>query len=96
MTHIVLWNFKEELSQEERTEAGILIEEKLTGLIGKVDGIVSLEVNVNAETTSNRDIALLSVFATKEALEAYQVHPEHCKAAEYVRSITCDRVCFDY
>ena len=42
------------------------------------------------------DVALLSEFESREALEAYQVHPAHLKAKEYVGSVTCGRACMDF
>ena len=41
-------------------------------------------------------IHLLSVFKNEEALAFYQEHPEHKKAAVYLKQVTCNRVCFDY
>ena len=39
---------------------------------------------------------LNSVFESEEALNNYQVHPEHVKVAAFVRSITCNRMCMDF
>lgn len=96
VNHIVLWNFKPELSEEERREAGITIREKLEAVGQEVEGVVSLQVVVNELPSSNRDVALISVFESVEALNAYQVHPAHVEAGKFVRSVTCDRACLDY
>ncbi len=94
--HIVLWNLKEELSLEEKKEAARTIKEKLEAVTEKVEGIISLEVVINEQDSSNKDVGLISVFESVEALDAYQKHPAHLEAAGYVRSVTCDRACLDY
>lgn len=94
--HIVLWNFKEEMSAEEKKAAGAKMKELLEPIKEKVPGAVEIQVVVNELESSNRDVALLSVFETAEALQKYQNHPDHVAAGGYVRSVTCNRSCFDY
>ncbi len=94
--HIVLWNFKPELSEEQRKEAGESIKKNLINVKEQVKGVVALDVVINKLESSNKDIALISVFETVEDLNAYQLHPEHVKAAGFIRTVTCDRACFDY
>ncbi|MCI8373513.1 MAG: Dabb family protein [Lachnospiraceae bacterium] len=96
VNHIVLWNFNERLNQEERKEAGEKMKELLEGLKNVVEGVIELRVVVNEIGSSNRDIALISSFESREALKGYQVHPGHIEAGKYVRSVTCDRACLDY
>ncbi|MBD5465847.1 MAG: Dabb family protein [Lachnospiraceae bacterium] len=94
--HIVCWNFKEELSKEERIIAGNQIKEKLESIQNCVEGVVSIQVNINEMPSSNRDVALISSFESVEALNAYQISPEHVEAGKYIKSVVCDRACFDY
>ena len=96
VNHIVLWNFKPELSAEERKAAGDTIKKNLEAVKTQVEGIIALSVCINELNSSNKDIALISSFETVDALNAYQVHPAHVAAAGFVKSVTCDRVCFDY
>lgn len=96
VNHIVLWNFKPELSAEERKEAGATIRKNLLAVKEQAEDVISLDVVINELESSNKDIALISSFETVEALQAYQIHPEHIKASAYVKSVTCDRACFDY
>lgn len=96
VNHIVCWNFKEELSKEERIVAGNTIKEKLEAIKNCVSGAVSIKVKINQMESSTKDIALISCFESVEALNAYQVSPEHVEAAKYIKSVVCDRVCFDY
>jgi len=96
VNHIVLWNLKEELTETERKEAAIEIKGRLEAIKEKVAGVVSLELKINEADSSNRDIALISKFESWEALQNYQVSPEHVAAGKYVGSVTCNRSCFDY
>lgn len=96
VNHIVLWNLKEELSETERKEAALRIKRELEAVKDQVDGVVSLNVVIDGLSSGNRDIALISVFETEEALKEYQVHPAHANAARFVGSVTENRTCFDY
>lgn len=94
--HIVLWNFKEELTAEERIVAGEQIKHNLEVLKTQIAGVTELKVEINEMEGSNKDIALLSVFESADALAAYQIHPAHVQAGQYIKTVTTDRVCFDY
>lgn len=94
--HIVLWNYNEDLSIQDRKEAGAVIKEKLENLKEKVDGVISIEVVTDGLSSGNRDIALISEFESSDALNAYQTHPAHVEAGTYIKKITCNRTCFDY
>lgn len=96
VNHIVLWNLKEELSVQEKKEAAFEIKSRLEAVAKKVEGVISLEVVINDLESSNKDIALISKFETKEALMAYQVSPAHVEAGNYIRTVTEQRSCFDY
>lgn len=94
--HYVFWNLNETMTAEEKAEAGQKIKEKLEAVGKLVPGVVSLEVRINELDSSNRDVALLSSFESVEALGAYQVHPEHVNAGSYIKTVTCNRTCFDF
>ena len=94
--HIVLWSYKKELTDEQRREAGSRIRELLEAVAPLVPGTRSLRVVTEGLPSGSRDVALLSEFESREALEAYQVHPAHLKAKEYVGSVTCGRACMDF
>lgn len=96
VNHIVLWNLKEELSDTEKKEAALRIKKELEAVKEQVEGVVSLQVITDGLPSGNRDIALISVFESKEALNAYQVHPAHVSAASFVGEVTANRTCFDY
>lgn len=94
--HIVIWNFTQELENEEKENAAAKIKTELESLQGKIPGLLSVEVVIAPFDSSTHDIALFTSFESVDALQAYQIHPEHLKAVGFVRSVTCNRVCFDY
>lgn len=94
--HIVLWDWKEDLGEQEKKEAAVKIREKLESVKNQAEGVVSLEVITNGLSSSNKDIGLVSVFESEEALNAYQTHPAHVEAGNYIKSVTAGRTCLDY
>ena len=66
--HIVMWNVKDEV--EDKLGAMQHVKELLEALHDEVPGILSISVTINEMESSNRDIALISSFETKEALQA--------------------------
>lgn len=96
VTHIVLWNFVETLTDEEKKEAGLKMKSILEPLKDVIPGVISLKVVINELGSKNRDIALIGEYESVEALNGYTVHPAHVEAGKYVRSVTCNRACLDY
>ena len=94
--HIVTWNFKEELSESEKSEHGKKIKADLEILPKYIEGIVYLKVHYDLLSSSNKNIVLDSIFESEEALMAYQAHPEHTKVGKYVGMVAKDRACVDY
>lgn len=94
--HIVLWDWKEDLGEQEKKEAAVKIREKLESVKNQAEGVVSLEVITNGLSSSNKDIGLVSVFESEKALNAYQTHPAHVEAGNYIKSVTAGRTCLDY
>lgn len=94
--HIVLWNFVETMTSEEKKEAGMKMKSILEPLKDVIPGVISLQVVLNELDSSNRDIALIGEYESVEALNNYTVHPAHVEAGKFVRSVTCNRACLDY
>ena len=94
--HIVAWSFKEGFTEEEKQVHLQKIKSSLEALPAIIGGIVELNVQIDLLETSNRSAMLNSLFESVEALKAYQIHPEHKKVSEFVRSVMEDRVCLDY
>jgi hypothetical protein len=94
--HIVSWSFKDEFTAQQRKEYAQKIKADLEALPDCIEGIIEIKVYTELLPASNRDLVLYSLFESENALEQYQVHPEHMKVSDFVRSVVKDRVCIDY
>lgn len=94
--HIVAWNYKDGLSKEENKENALKVKTELESLTQWITEIMEIKVHINVLPSSNRDIILNSLFESKEALDAYQIHPEHKRVSEYVGTVMENRTCIDY
>ena len=95
--HVILWQLKDEYSQERKEQLKEGIRTGLEGLKGKIPGLVDIQVYTQGLASSNADLMLDTVFENEEALKGYGVHPEHVKVADSrVRPYTKVRLCMDY
>lgn len=95
--HIILWQLKEEFSQDEKNVIKAGIKEGLESLKGKIPGLVDIHVQTEYLGSSTAEVMLDSTFESEEALKGYSIHPEHVKVAdEKVRPYTRSRSCLDY
>jgi hypothetical protein len=95
--HIILWQLKDELSEEEKKDVMAGIKEGLEGLKGVVPGLLEIHVQTEKLESSNADVLLDSTLENEEALKGYAVHPAHVNVADTkVRPFTKSRVCIDY
>ena len=88
--HIVLYTLKEGVEKKEAVE---LIASVLVPLVGKIPGLRHMEVK---QAFNGMDYALYSEFDSREALEAYAVHPLHLEAKEHFHHLLSTRVAADY
>lgn len=95
--HIILWQLKDEFSEEEKMEIKKEIKDGLEGLQGKISGLLDIKVNIYGLDSSNADLMLDSTFENEQSLKEYAIHPEHVKVADgKVRPFTKNRVCIDF
>lgn len=93
--HIVMWKLKESaLGADKRTNA-IKMKHLLEALQGVVPGAYKMEVGINYNP-AGYDVVLYSEFNDHDALEGYQVHPEHIHVQEFVHQVIASRVVADY
>jgi len=89
--HIVLFKIKPEYQSEIPS-----IVKGFYSMVGKVDGLVSLEAGADfLGSARSYDVALITVFRDRASFDAYQEHPAHLpikKRMHEVReaSIACD------
>jgi hypothetical protein len=85
LTHIVVWKYREDIEQFAREEHVNLLR-RLRNIIPEVQSL-----SVGFDTLflpRSYDTGLVAVFVDRTALDAYTVHPEHVKVAEFGRSIS--------
>ena len=88
--HIVMYTFKEGVNKEEAIK---IIDGALTPLVGKIPGLIHLEVRL---AFNGMDYALYSEFESRKALEDYAVHPLHQEAKKQFHHFINTRVAADY
>ncbi|MDO4649595.1 MAG: Dabb family protein [Eubacteriales bacterium] len=95
--HVILWQFKDEISEEKREELKKEIKAGLENLKGVVPGLLDIKIQIEGLASSNADLMLDSSFESAEALKGYSVHPAHVAVADgSVRPNMKMRLCLDY
>ena len=85
LTHIVIWKYRDDVEPEVR-ETHVKL---LRGLAATIPSIESLAVGSDVlKLPRSYHTGLVAVFRDRAGLEAYTVHPEHIKAAEFGRTIS--------
>jgi hypothetical protein len=85
LTHIVVWKYRPEIEKAIREEHVALLRH-LASIIKEVE---SLSVGFDTlRLPRSYDTGLVAVFRDRAALDAYTVHPEHVKVADFGRSIS--------
>lgn len=93
--HIVMWKLKEFAAGADKRANAIQMKKKLEALQGVVPGAYKMEVGINYNP-GGYDVVLYSEFNDHDALDGYQVHPEHIRVQEFIREVISDRVLADY
>lgn len=93
--HIVMWKLLPEAEGADRKTNAIKIKRLLEKLNGVVPGAYSLEVGINYNP-GGYDVVLYSEFNDNDALQNYQIHPQHMKVKEFIHKVISDRVVADY
>ena len=95
--HIIIWTLKDTLLVEEKQKVKLEAKKNLEALVGKVEGLIDLKVEIDFLPTSNGELMLDSTFESFEALKSYAIHPDHQAVAnEFVRPYTASRSCVDF
>ncbi|HEY2962585.1 MAG TPA: Dabb family protein [Pyrinomonadaceae bacterium] len=85
LIHIVVWKYRADVEQFAREEHVKL----LRNLASIIPEAKSLSVGFDTLfLPRSYDTGLVATFADRAALDAYTVHPEHVKVAEFGRSIS--------
>ncbi|GEM_PF-1888849 len=76
--HILLFQWAEGIEKEAQDDLLSLF----NGLPAKIDGFERVEIYEITESSNDFDVVLGLQFTSKEALENYNVHPDHVKITE--------------
>ena len=85
--HIVIWDFKKGLSDDEKTSFFYTMKLDLENLVHVIPGIIELRVMrdiVNAGLNGEGQIVLDATFESQKAFEVYRDHPAHLEIAAFV------------
>ena len=84
LVHIVMFKFKEENKKANIIQAKQMLE----NLMGAVPSLRSIDVGVNfVEAERAMDLSIITAFESKEGLDAYDIHPEHQKVVQFIKSV---------
>jgi len=85
LTHIVVWKYRADVEQETRDEHVSL----LSNLAAVIPEVRSLSVGFDVvKIPRSYDTGLVALFEDRAGLDAYTVHPDHVKVANFGRSIS--------
>jgi hypothetical protein len=84
IVHIVAFQFKDENKKANIIQAKQMLE----NLMGVVPTLRSMDVGLNFSNEERAmDMSIITTFQSKEALDAYAVHPEHLKVVDFIKSV---------
>ena len=95
--HIILWKLNDELSESEKETVKKNAKTELEALVGKVPGLLKMEIQTERLASSNADLMLYSELEDEKSLEIYKDHPEHVRVADnFVLPYAVQRLCLDF
>ena len=90
--HIVMFRIKDEFKEEIPQ-----LVKNFYGMKGKIEGMVSLEAGADfLHSDRSYDVALITEFVSREALDAYQSHPVHLPVKKRMGEVRISSVACDY
>ena len=85
LTHIVIWKYRAEVPQTTREEHVTKLR-SLSSLVPEIEGFsVGFDI---LHLSRSYNSGLVALFRDQAAFEAYTVHPDHVKVAEFGRAIS--------
>jgi hypothetical protein len=92
-----MWRIKDDCEGRSKKATALLLKEELESMVGKIDGLRTLEVGVNVNTSpAAYDLVLITEHSTLNDLQFYQEHPDHMAVGALVKASTTERVVIDY
>ena len=96
--HIVLLQFKDELTDEQKVALRAELQRDFDGLQSRIPGVLSIRlIGQGVLPTADADVMLDASFESFDALKECAVHPLHAAIAESkIRPNVKTRICMDY
>lgn len=95
--HIVMWKLKESADGRSAAENAKRMKEMLEALPAMIPQLRALHLSTDVfAATQETDVVLYTEFESAEALQEYQVHPEHKKCVSFISGVVADRRVVDY
>jgi hypothetical protein len=95
--HVVFWRLNENAYGNDKQTNARILKEKLLAMLGKVDGLLKIEVGFDFSNEKDScDVVLYSEFKNKEALHQYQIHPDHEEIKLWLSEVRYERRVVDY
>lgn len=95
--HIVFWKLKDHAEGADRAANAVKMKQLLDSCADLVPGMLKFEATLaQPGLEATYDVVLYSEFASKEALDAYQDHPEHIAIKPFIGAVREARQCMDY
>lgn len=93
LTHVVFFKFNPGTSETDIKH----VEQALQKLPSVIDEIREFRVGRDIiQSDRSYDLALVSAFEDLSAMQRYQVHPEHQKVVDFVKTLTSSIVAVDF
>ena len=95
--HIVLWTLKDHAEGADRATNALKMKSLLDACANLVPGMLKFETTLaqpGLEATC--DVLLYSEFIDRQALDAYQEHPNHVAIKPFIGAVREARQCIDY
>jgi hypothetical protein len=97
IVHIVFWRLHETANGRSKPDNAREIRSRLEALRPLISGLRRLDVGIDfAGAEQSSDVALYTEFDSREALDAYQVHPAHQDFAAFLAPLRSERRVVDY
>jgi hypothetical protein len=95
--HIVMWKLKDHAEGADRAANLVKMKTLLDSCAGLVPGMLGFTTAIaQPGFEATYDIVLDSSFASMEALDAYQSHPQHVAMKPFIGAIRLERQCMDF
>jgi heme-degrading monooxygenase HmoA len=97
IVHIVFWRLHPHAAGRTKQENAREMKRRFEALRPLMPGLRRLDFGIDfAGTDQSSDVALYTEFDSREALEAYQVHPAHKEVAAFLADLRSERRVVDY